>query len=76
MIQHSLLAVPKDTIYTYMYTSKTQETIIAISCPQRPKVLTLFIPLVTRGLAAYASSVSFGNPEHCFLTEFDDDDFS
>ena len=22
----------------------------------------------TRGLAAYASSVSFGHPEHCFLT--------
>ena len=37
-----------------------------------------------RGLAAYASNVSFGHTEHCFLTvwtpkslsEFADDDFS
>ena len=38
-----------------------------------------------RGLAAYASSVSFGDPEHCFfdsldtqkfMSEFADDDFS
>ena len=42
-------------------------------------------PLPPRGLAAYASSVSFGHPEHCFVTvwtpkkflsEFADDDFS
>ena len=40
---------------------------------------------VHRGLAAYASRVSFGHPEHCFLTvwtptnlcqNFADDDFS
>ena len=44
-----------------------------------------FQQLQNRGLAAYASSVSFGHPEHCFFdsldtqisfSEFADDDFS
>ena len=30
------------------------------------KVLLAMLP--TRGLATYVSSVSFGHPEHCFLT--------